>query len=168
MAARLLFTFRSFILIVGLWTALLQKQDTDSVYNNLSRHGVMDRGKWQGFYDLQRISGHLYYMNFRAAMKRIYANSNSEITFPAFKATKHETVILVLPERIFWTDLTIHMDVKANPGPAIDRVNVMLWKPRSIRSQFKSTCCYKLFKDQLLITKDFEKHFKIKINDIKT
>ena len=92
-------------------------------------------------------------------------NSNSEITFPAFKATKHGTVILVLPERIFWTDL---MDVNANPGPGIDRVNVMLWKPRSIRSQFKSTCCYKSFKVQLLITKDFEKHFKIKINDIKT
>ena len=81
-----------------------------------------DHGKWQGFYDLQRISGHLYYMNFRAAMNRIYANSNSEITFPAFKATKHGTVILVLPERIFWTNL---VDVKANPGPGIDRVNVM-------------------------------------------
>ena len=56
-------------------------------------------------------------------MKRIYANSDSEVSFPAFKATKHETVTLVLPGRIFSTDLTIHMDVKANPGPGIDRVN---------------------------------------------
>ena len=136
MAARFLLTFRSFILILGLWTALLQKQDINSVYNNLSRHG---RCKWQGFYDLRSIFGHLYYMNFRAAMKRIYANSNSEVTFPAFKATKHGTVTLVLPARIFWTDLTIHMDFKANPGPGIDKVNVTLWKPSSIRSQFKSS-----------------------------
>ena len=31
------------------------------------------------------------------------------------------------------------MDVKANPGPGIDKVNVTLWKPSSIRSQFKSS-----------------------------
>ena len=62
-------------------------------------------------------------MNFRAAMKRIYANSNSEVSFPAFKATKHGAVTLVLPGRVFSTDLTIHMDVKANPEPGIDRVN---------------------------------------------
>ena len=136
MAARFLLTFRSFVLILGLWTALLQKQDIDSVYNNLSRHG---RCKWQGFYDLRSISGHLYYMNFRAAMRRIYANSNSEVTFPAFKATKHGTVTQVLPARIFWTDLTIHMDVKANPGPGIYKVSVTLWKPSSIPSQFKSS-----------------------------
>ena len=61
MAARFLLTFRSFILILGLCTGLLQKQDIDSVYNNLSRHG---RCKWQGFYDLRSIFGHLYYMNF--------------------------------------------------------------------------------------------------------
>ena len=72
-------------------------------------------------------------------MKRIYANSNSEVTFSAFKGTKRETDTLVLPARIFWTDLTIHMDVKANPGPGIDKVNVTLWKPSSIRSQFKSS-----------------------------
>ena len=136
MAARFLLTLRSFILILGLWTALLQKEDIDSVYNNLSRHG---RCKWQGFYYLLSIFGHLYYMNFRAAMKCIYANSNSEVTFSAFKGTKHETDTLVLPARIFWTDLTIHMDVKANPGPGIDKVNVTLWKPSSIRSQFKSS-----------------------------
>lgn len=69
-------------------------------------------------------------------MKRVYANLNSEVAFPAFKATKHETITLVLPGRIFWTDLTTHMDVKANPGPGIDRVNFTLWKPHSIRSQF--------------------------------
>ena len=123
MVARFVSTFRSFILILGSWTALLQKQDRDWAYNNLSRH---ESFKWQWFYDLQRIFGHLYYMNFRAAMKRIYANSNSEVSFPAFKATKHGTVTLVLPGRIFSTDLTIHMDVKANPEPGIDRVNKSL------------------------------------------
>ena len=56
-------------------------------------------------------------------MKRTYANSNSEVSFPAFKATKRESVTLVLPGRIFSKDLTIHMDVKANPGPGSDRVN---------------------------------------------
>lgn len=136
MAARFLLTFRRFILILGLWTALLQERDTDLVYNNLSRHG---RCKWQGFYDLQRIFGHLYCMDFRVAMKRIYANSNSEVAFPAFKAMKHGTFTLVLPARIFWTDLTVHMDVKANPGPGIDKVNVTLWKPSSIRLQFISS-----------------------------
>ena len=58
-------------------------------------------------------------------MKRIYANSNLpfEVSFPAFKATKHESVTLVLPGRIFSKDLTIHVDVNANPGPGSDRVN---------------------------------------------
>ena len=141
MAARFLSTFRSFILILGLWTALLQKQDTDCAYNNLSRH---ERCKWQGFYDLQRIFGHLYYMNFRAAMKRIYANSDSEVSFPAFKATKHGTVTLVLPGRIFSTDLTsTWMSRQIQDQELIEstRVNVTPWKPRSSRSQlnFKSS-----------------------------
>ena len=80
-----------------------------------------------------------HYMNFLTAVKGIYANSNSEVAFPAFKATKHGTVTLVLSGRNFWIDVTIHMDVKANPGPGTDRVNVTPWKPRSIRSQFKSS-----------------------------
>ena len=73
-------------------------------------------------------------------------SSFNEVTFPAFKDTKHGTVTLVLPARIFWTDLTIHMDVKANPGPGIDKVNVTLWKPSSIRS-----CHFHLTKPRGLI-----------------
>ena len=68
-----------------------------------------------------------HYMNFLTAVKGIYANSNSEVAFPAFKATKHGTVTLVLSGRNFWIDVTIHMDVKANPGPGTDRVNVTPW-----------------------------------------
>ena len=91
-------------------------------------------------------------MNLRAAIKLIYANPNSEVAFPAFKATKHETVTLVLPGIIFWTNLTIYMDVTANPGPGIDRVSVTLWKPRSIRSQFKSSAAVINYSRNLILS----------------
>ena len=103
MAARFLLTFHSFILILGLWTALLQKQDIDSVYNNLSRHR---RCKWQGFYDLRSIFGHLYYMNLRAAMERIYANSKTQkLPFRLLKLRNMELLLWFFLQESFGQNL---------------------------------------------------------------
>ena len=34
-----------------------------------------------------------------------------------FKTTKHGSVSLALPDKLYWIDLTVHMDIQRNPGP---------------------------------------------------
>lgn len=41
----------------------------------------------------------------------------SFIVLPISKITKHGIVTLALPSRTFLMDLTVHMDIRANPGP---------------------------------------------------
>ena len=48
-------------------------------------------------------------------------HSNHRRDLPVLKTTKGGSIVLILPNRLFQTDLTIHMDVKANPGPEIHR-----------------------------------------------
>ena len=56
-------------------------------------------------------------LTFRIQFNRIEADSNKNISRTAFKATKHGYVLLALSDRLFWTDLTICVDVQRNPGP---------------------------------------------------
>ena len=56
-------------------------------------------------------------ISFKTALKRMDCNSNSDIVFPISKITKHGMVTLALLSRTFLMDLTVHMDVEANPGP---------------------------------------------------
>ena len=56
-------------------------------------------------------------ISFKTALKRIDCNSYSDIIFPISKITEHGIVTLALPSRSFLMDLTVHVDVEANPGP---------------------------------------------------
>ena len=63
--------------------------------------------------------GPLYYINFRAAFRCVEASSNARRIYPVLKASKHGMVTLALPNRLFWMDLNIYMDVESNPGDDI-------------------------------------------------
>ena len=41
----------------------------------------------------------------------------SEVNYSISKLSKHGSTALILPGRLFWIDLTIHMDIQCNPGP---------------------------------------------------
>lgn len=60
---------------------------------------------------------HIYALNIRIAIKNVKGESSLDIHSPILKTTKHGTVILTLADRSFLIDLTIHMDIEANPGP---------------------------------------------------
>ena len=55
-------------------------------------------------------------LTFRIQFNRIKADSRKNISRTAFKTTKHGYVLLALPDRLFWTDLTVCVDVHGNPG----------------------------------------------------
>ena len=59
--------------------------------------------------------GPFYFINFHAVLTSVKARSNSELVNHVCKATKHG--IVALPSRLYKIDLTIHMDIKGNPGP---------------------------------------------------
>ena len=56
-------------------------------------------------------------LTFRIQLNRIEADSNKNISRAVFRTTKHGYVLLALPDRLFWIDLTICVDVQRNPGP---------------------------------------------------
>ena len=45
------------------------------------------------------------------------AQSNQTLKIALVRVNKHGQVTLELPRKLFWMDLTIHMDVQSNPGP---------------------------------------------------
>ena len=53
---------------------------------------------------------------FRPALKRIDYTVHG-INYPISENSKHGNTALILPGRLFWSDLTIHMDIQSNPGP---------------------------------------------------
>lgn len=58
----------------------------------------------------------LSYVSVNVVLNRVECDSNSRVPLAIRKTSKHGMVSLVLLHRLFWTDLTQHMDVKANPG----------------------------------------------------
>lgn len=64
-------------------------------------------------------SDQTYYLTSRIQLNRVNASSHMNISSPALKTTKHGSVTMALPDKLFWTDLTMHMDVQRNPGPVI-------------------------------------------------
>ena len=53
---------------------------------------------------------------FRPSLKRIESTVHA-INYSISKISKHGSTVLILPGRLFWLDLTIHMDIQCNPGP---------------------------------------------------
>ena len=69
------------------------------------------------FGDELRSFGQIYYIKFRWSFKHVAAQSNKMLNAPLVRVNKHGLVTLELPRKLFWTDLTIHMDVQSNLGP---------------------------------------------------
>ena len=61
-----------------------------------------------------------FFLTSRIQFNRINASSHLNVSTPALKTTKRGSVLLALPDKLFWSDLTIHMDVQKNPGPGVD------------------------------------------------
>ena len=58
-----------------------------------------------------------YYIKIRWSSNRAVAQSNQTLEIALVRVNKHGQVTLELPRKLFWMDLTIHMDVQSNPGP---------------------------------------------------
>ena len=56
-------------------------------------------------------------MTFKIQLNRIKADTNKNISGAVVRNTKHGYVLLALPDRLFWIDLTICVDAQRNPGP---------------------------------------------------
>jgi len=54
----------------------------------------------------------------RIQLNRVNAQTDKNIASPVvIKLTKHGLVSLVSPNKLLWTDVTIHMDIHRNPRP---------------------------------------------------
>ena len=53
----------------------------------------------------------------RIQLNRVNAQSDKNVASPVFKITKHGLVSFVLPNKLYWADLTIHRDIHRSPGP---------------------------------------------------
>ena len=61
-------------------------------------------------------------MTLKVVFKRNEGETNSNLNLSISRTTRHGTTVLALPSRVFWMDLTLHMDIEANPGPEEDAV----------------------------------------------
>ena len=50
-------------------------------------------------------------------LKRVMASSNSNLNLQVLKDSKHDSIVLALPSKLFTIHITICMDVHPNPGP---------------------------------------------------
>lgn len=64
----------------------------------------------------------IYATTFKTSIKHLKGESSTNLPSPILKSTKHGYVTLALPERTFLVDLTVHMDIKANPGPETQEI----------------------------------------------
>ena len=51
------------------------------------------------------------FLTSRIQFNRINASSHLNVSTPALKTTKRGSVLLALPDKFLWSDLTIHMDL---------------------------------------------------------
>ena len=64
----------------------------------------------------------IYAMIFKTSIKHLKGESSTNLPSPISKSTKHGYVTLALPKCTFLVDLTVHMDIKANPGPETQEI----------------------------------------------
>ena len=68
------------------------------------------------------IPTRFFAVTLKVVFKRNEGETNSNLNLPISRTTRHGTTVLALPSRVFWMDLTLHMDIEANPGPEEDAV----------------------------------------------
>lgn len=117
-AARHLNTLFNFFSLFGFcWFLLLNGS------NGLEVNSIYQQKTWS-LYDhhhLQRCSARFYYINFRVTSRLAWVHTNLRQNLPINKLSKHGITTLELPSRLFYTDLTVNMDVETNPGPEVLR-----------------------------------------------
>ena len=118
MAARLLNSLFTFILFIDLCCFLLPNGLEFKEANGVYQQNVWP---WSDLYYFQRNFGRFCHTMLRPTIKHVEIHSNHRRNLPVLKTTKRRSTVLILPNRLFQTDLTIRMDVKANPGPVIHR-----------------------------------------------
>ena len=70
--------------------------------------------------DLVKFSNELrsferfYYIKIRWSFNRVVAQSNQMLKTPLVRVDKHGLVTLELPRKLFWIDVTIHIDVQSS------------------------------------------------------
>ena len=116
-ACHLSMLFNFFSLFDFCWFLLLNGS------NGLEANSIYQQKTWS-LYDLhhlQRCSAWFYYINFRVTSRHTEVHTNLWQNLPVIKVSKHGITTLVLPSRLFYTDLMVNMDVEANPGPEVLR-----------------------------------------------
>ena len=68
------------------------------------------------------IPTRFFAVTLKVVFKRNERETNSNLNLPISRTTRHGTTVLALPSRGFWMNLTLHMDIEANPGPEEDAV----------------------------------------------
>ena len=68
------------------------------------------------------IPTRFFAVTLKVVFKRNEGETNSNLNLPISRTTRHGTTVLALPSRVFWMDLTLDMDIEANPGPEEDAV----------------------------------------------
>ena len=68
------------------------------------------------------IPTRFFAVTLKAVFKRNEGETNSNLNLPISRTTRHGTTVLALPSRVFWMDLTLHMDIESNPDPEEDAV----------------------------------------------
>ena len=59
-----------------------------------------------------------HHIKIRWSFNRVMTQSNRMLRTPLIRGNiKHGLVTLELPRKLFWSDVTIHMDEQSNPGP---------------------------------------------------
>lgn len=81
---------------------------------------------------LEKDFGEIYFVASRLQLNRVVFQSDKNIVYAIIKTTKHGTVSLALPDRLFWMDLAIYMDIQRNPGPVASE--------NSIQTSFFTFC----------------------------
>ena len=66
------------------------------------------------------IPTRFFAVTLKVVFKRNEGETNSNWNLPISRTTRHGTTVLVFPSRVFWMDLTLHMDIEVNPGPEED------------------------------------------------
>ena len=132
MAGRTFSVLCKLIVLSQLWPVLFCNRNLKLTSESIS---FCDRPDIVDLYLPSWSFGTSYFINFQVVFTSVKARSFSELVNPACKSTKHGIILLALPSRLYKIDLTIHMDIKGNPGPERNKNNA-----RS-RNQSCPPCC---------------------------
>ena len=113
MAAGLFHVCCKFCWILFFWALIVSRLFNVCVGKDFVHHSALvSRGAPFSRSDF----GSFAYLTFHLRFKRVAGTSDCNISKPITRSTKRGFTLLPLPGKLFWMDLTVHMDVQKNPG----------------------------------------------------